>query len=368
MRFNPILGGFLKKEIAQTLRDRRSWFVLFLAPVLQLILFGMAVSTETRDIKLGAVYKPGDTLCRRLVERCYASGWFIPAGGKETDPFQWVWSGRADAVLVAPEGGFTRSVGRGRGRVQLLINGSNVLKCQSIESYVGAILEKMVAEEKIVPSNPPLLVFDTRILYNPQLESPVFLVPGVLCNILGILTIILASTALTREKEEGTFETLLVSPAKPWEILLGKTLPYVVLAMLDGPAVLAVAIWGFHVPMRGSYLVLMAAGFAFVVTTVCIGILISTVAKTQQQAVLAGFLFLFPAITLSGLAFPVENMPVILRMAAYLDPFKYFVELLRNIMLKGGDPALVAQDIGALTLLGVAAVFLTFQRFKRTLN
>jgi ABC-2 type transport system permease protein len=368
MRINPVLIGFIRKELIQTLRDKKSWVILFVVPVLQLILFGMAVSTEMKDIKLGAVYAPNDSLCRRLTERFYSSRWFVPAGGADRDPFHWIQSGRADAVLVAPPGGLTQAAGRGQGRIQLLINGSNVLKCQSIESYASAILEQSMAAEKTVPEPPPPLNLDIRILYNPQLESPVFLVPGVISNILGILTIILTATAFAREVEGGTFETLIASPAQPWEILLGKTIPYVILAMLDGPLVLAAALWGFNVPMRGSYLVLAAACFTFVVTTVAIGILLSTLAKTQQQAGMTGFIFLFPAITLSGLAFPVENMPGPLRLAAYLDPFQYFVELLHNIMLKGGDPGLVARDLGILALLAGAAVFLTLRRFKRTLN
>lgn len=368
IRINPVLVGFIYKEIVQTLRDKRSWFALFIVPVFQLVLFGMAVSTEIKNIKLGAIYKPGDTLCRRLADRFYASGWFIPAGGGEKDPFHWVQSGRADAVLVAPEGGLTRAVGRGGGRIQLLINGTNVLKCQSIESYANAIFAEEESRERVPPLPTPVLQLETRILYNPQLESSFFLVPGVICNVLGILTIILAAAALTREKEQGTFESLIASPAKPWEILLGKSVPYILLAMLDGPAVMAVAILGFQVPMRGSYLLLLLSALAFVVATVAIGILISTIADNQQQAILAGFLFLFPAITLSGLAFPVENMPLVLRIAAYLNPFKYFVDLLRNIMLKGGDPGLIARDLGLLTLLGAAAVLATFRRFKRTLN
>ncbi len=368
MKANPILLGFVRKEIVQTLRDKRSWFVLFLAPVLQLILFGMAVNTEMKDIKLGAVYAPGDVFCRRVVERFYSSQWFVPADGKGTDPFDWIRSGRADAVIVAPPGGLTQAVGRDRGKLQLLINGSNVLKCQSIENYATAILAQAAAQEKIRPRPQPVLELSTRVLYNPQLDSAFFMVPGVVCNILGILTIVLTSAGLTREKEEGTFETLIASPARPWEILLGKSVPYVLLAMLDGPAVLATSLLVFQVPMRGSYLELMVSGFAFVVTNVAIGVLISTIAKNQQQAVLAGFLFLFPAITLSGLGFPVENMPLILRVAAYLNPFKYFVDLLRNIMLKGGDFGLFTTDTLILFLLGTAAVLFTFARFRRTLN
>lgn len=368
MKLNPTLFGFFRKELTQTLRDKRMWQVLFIMPVIQLLLFGYAITTEMKNIRLAAVYKPEDSLCQRFADRCYASGWFIPPDPGNGDPFGWVRSGRADAVLVAPEGGLTQAVQRGKGEIQFLINAGNVLKAQAVENYAQAILAQTLAAEKLPAAPAPPLTIEARVLYNPEMQTPAYMVPGVLCQLLLILTMVLASTAITREKETGTFETLIASPAKAWEIILGKTMPYVLVAMVDGPVILMVAMMFFKVPMRGSYSVLFLSILIFTFTTVFIAILVSTMAKNQQQAMMAGFLVNFPFIQLSGVMFPVQNMPLLVKWLAYLDPLMYFVELLRNIMLKGGDLRLVLGHLGALLLIAVPVIYFSFRRFRQTLN
>lgn len=365
---NPAILGFFRKELVQTLRDKRMRMMLFVAPIMQMTIFGLAISTEVRHIKLAAVYAPSDTLARRLEEKCLGSGWFQRAEKDGTDPFHWIRSGRADAVLLVPEGGLTRSVGRGEGRLQLLIDSSNITKARIVEVYVKAILARTVSESYPGTLPAPPVQFAVRSLYNPSMQTSAFMVPGVLCMILCMVTIVLTSSSMAREKESGTFETLLASPATTIEILLGKSLPYVLLGMADIPLVTAVAVFGFGVPMRGSLWVLLLASFFFICNTVALGILLSTFVKNLQQAAMGGFFLLFPAIQLSGVMYPVENMPALLKFAAYLDPLQYFVALLRNIMLKGGDPQLVATNIGALILLGALTIWVSFKRFHQKLN
>jgi ABC-2 type transport system permease protein len=200
------------------------------------------------------------------------------------------------------------------------------------------------------------------------MKTSIFMVPGVLSMALCLLTVLLTSMSLSKEKELGTFETLLASPARPSEILLGKSVPYIILAMIDVPIILGVAVWGFGVPMRGSVLVLMLSAFVFFCTTVACGILISTIARNQQQAMMGSFMFIFPALMLSGLFFPVENMPRLLRGIAYIDPLWYFLGLIRNIMLKGGDPGVIGFDLGMLTLMAVLAVWASVKRFHEKLD
>jgi ABC-2 type transport system permease protein len=200
------------------------------------------------------------------------------------------------------------------------------------------------------------------------METSVFMVPSILCMILLLVTMVLTSSSMAREKELGTFETLLASPATTTEILLGKSLPYVVLGMVDIPLVVAVAVFGFGVPMRGSIGVLLLCSFFFMCNTVAMGILLSTFVKNLQQSVMGGFLFIFPAFQLSGVLYPVENMPALLKFTAYLDPLMYFVTLLRNIMLKGGDLHVVAVNTGALAVSGALAIWISFKRFHQTLN
>jgi ABC-2 type transport system permease protein len=276
------------------------------------------------------------------------------------EPFERIRAGFADAVLVAPAGGLSRAGQRAGGSLQLLVDASNAFKARSVERYAQAIFSRGM--------NPASISLDVRVLYNPALESSVFMVPGVMAMILCLITIILTSMSMARERELGTMETILAAPVSDREILLGKTAPYVLLGMADALLICAAAVIIFDVPMRGSWAVLLLAAFVFVCTTVSVGTLISTLAANQQQAMLGAFLFLFPAVMMSGLMFPVESMPALIRLAAYLDPLKYFVALLRNVMLKGGDTRVVGMNLAALAAMAAFTVWLSARRFKRTLN
>ncbi|NTV53668.1 MAG: ABC transporter permease [Candidatus Firestonebacteria bacterium] len=365
---NRTIAGFFRKEISQTLRDPRMRALVFIAPILQLLLFGYAISTEIRNIKLAVQYTPGDVLARRWEERAMHSRWFVSARTSGNDPFAWVHSGQADAVLVMPAGGLTRGVGRGGAKVQLLIDATNVVKAQAVERYVQMLLKEVLSEAFPSAQAPPVFAFDIRMLYNPAMVTSYFLVPGVMMMLLCLVTILLTSMSIVRERESGTFETLISAPLKNWEILVGKTLPFMVLGLVIVHLILVAAILIFGLPFRGPYWKFLLAGFMFVLTTVSIGTLISTIAKRQQQAMMATFLFLFPAIMLSGMMFPVENMPKALIGVAYLNPLKYMLTLLRNILLKGGDDWVFWTNLSALFIIAVVAVGVSFNRFRQSLN
>jgi ABC-2 type transport system permease protein len=243
-----------------------------------------------------------------------------------------------------------------------LINAQNVIRAQSIESYVRSILREVVA----LPGGGSALRFDVRPMYNPTFETSVYMVPGVMCMLLCIVTILLTSMSLAREKEMGTLETLISAPVRSWEIVIGKTLPYVMLGMLQIPLILSAAVLLFGIPVRGPIIMLLVAGFFFVVTTVSIGLLISTLAGNQQQAMLGGFLFLFPAVLLSGLMFPIENMPLAMWLVAQVNPMTHFIGLLRNILLKGGSLDYFLTHASVLALSGAAFSFAAMKRFKTT--
>lgn len=361
------LLGFLKKELTQALRDPRMRVVLFLMPIIQMLVFGFAISTEVRNIRLAAVYGPSDSAAQEFLEHSYASGWFIPAEVTGPDPFQWIQSNQVDAVILVPPEGLTDSIARGNGQVQLLVDATNVIRAQAVERYLQAVLQKTAKPSLSPTDHQPHLKFDVRVLYNPSMESSTFMVPGVMSMIIGVVTVLLTSMSMAREKEMGTFETIISTPVKTWEVMLGKTVPYILLGMIDVPLVMGVAILIFNVPMRGEYWELALSAFAFILATVSIGTLISTYAKNQQQAMMAGFIFLFLANLLSGIMFPLENMPDALYALTYLNPLKFFVTLLRNIMLKGGDPSVVWPNIFALTLTTVVAIWIAYKRFKPTL-
>ncbi len=362
------LIGFIKKELIQTLRDPRMRVLLFIMPMIQLGLFGIALSNEIKNVRLAAHFDSNDTVLRQIYDRSIAGGWFIPVKSAEQDPFKLIEGREADAVLVAPPGGFTAALGRGDAHLQLLVNATSVIKAQAIESYLQAIIQTTVKDEmKITQPQPPIKI-DSRVLFNPDLKTSIFMVPGTMCMVMIITTMVMANLAIVREKEMGTFEMLISAPVSRTEVILGKTIPYVVLGLSNFPLILAVAVFGFQVPMRGSILVLLIAVFAFVCTAVAVGSLISTYCQNQQQATLAGFLIIFPMIMFSGLMFPVENMPISIQWLSYIDPLYHFMGLMRNIMLKGGGLYYVVIHVGILAALAIVTVLASFRRFHTTLR
>lgn len=362
------LKGFIFKEFRQSLRDPKMRALLFIAPLVQLTLFGVAISNDIKNIRLFAAPTTGDPVFRHVYDRAIASGWFLPAvADARIAPFEIIRGGLADVVLVAPPGGLTQALGKGQGELQLLVNAVNVLQGQAIESYFHGITSKVAADDLSITIPRPPISFDSRVLYNPTLQTSFFMVPGVMCLLISLITIILTSTSIAREKEMGTFEMLISAPVSSFEIIFGKTVPYVILGMSNLPLILGVAVLGFGVPVRGSLFLLGGSTFIYVCTTVAIGTLISTITKSQQQATLAGLLFLFPAILFSGLLFPLENMPAILKIVANFNPLSHYLMILRNIMLKGGDLEFVLVHTGILLLIGMAMTFWSLSRFRTTL-
>ena len=363
-----VLLGFIKKEFAQTLRDPVMRVFLFVAPVIQLCIFGFAINTDFKNINLAVVYSPSDRTASRLSERIFATGWFNRVNAQETDPVELMQSGKADAVLVAPARGIDRDIAKGGTKIQLLIDAQNATKAHAIESYIQEIAAMFLAEKFPGAQNVPQVVFDVRVLYNPALETPIFMIPGIMTMIMCIATVMLTSMSIAREKELGTFESIIAAPLSNMEIILGKTVPFVIIGLVDAVFILAAGMTIFGVPMRGSFLLLFFSTLVFVCTTVSIGTLISTFAANQQQAMMGTFLFVFPAMLMSGVFFPIENMPLVLRVFAYVDPLKYFITLLRNVMLKGSVPEVYWPNVLVLSSMMIAAVFAAARRFRQTLN
>lgn len=361
------LIGFIKKELIQSLRDPRMRILLLVMPVIQLSIFGFAISTEVKNVRIAAHYTANDYVLKDIYEHCIASGWFVPAVSTETDPFEMIKSNEVDVVLVAPPGGFTHALGRGDAKLQVLINAVNVIKAQSIDGYLQQIVQRTVTIDNKVDLKMTPIQIEPRVLFNPDLDTAVFLVPGTMCMIMVITTMVLANLAIVREKEMGTFEMLIAAPVSRSEIIFGKTIPYVVLGMSNFPLILAVAIIVFKVPMRGSLLMMFLAAFVFVCTSVALGSLVSTFCKNQQQATLAGLLVIFPMTMLSGLMFPIENMPESLKWLAFIDPLYHYIGLLRNIMLKGGGTEYIVQHTLILVSMAVIIISISYRRFHTTL-
>jgi ABC-2 type transport system permease protein len=368
---NQTLLGFIKKELTQALRDPRMKFIIFVTPIVQMTIFGVALSTEVKNIRLAAGFSAHDTVLRDAYEDALAGGWFVPARGGATTPerpFDLIRSGKADAVLVAPPGGFTKALGRGDASLQLLVDATNVTQAQAVDGYLRRIVARTVARDTGLAAPPPPIRFDVRVLFNPSLDTSIFLIPGVMTMLMVLTTMVLTNIAIVREKEMGTLEMLISAPVSKSEVIFGKTIPYVVIGMTNLPLILSVAVLLFHVPVRGSLLAITLATFVFVCTTVSMGTLISTFCENQQQASMGGFLFMFPAIMFSGLIFPIQNMPASVRWMSFVDPLAHYLSLLRSIMLRGGDPRTLAWHLAVLLALGAACGVVSFRRFHTTLS
>ncbi len=365
------IKGFFKKEMLQTLRDPRMRVLLFLVPCLQMTIFGMALSTEARNIRLSLDSSSGDQVLDKIKERALASGWFIDAGYDGAgDPFALVRDGKADVVIVPPTGGLDQANTNEVSHLQILIDASNVTRAQAINRYLEAIVGKISLDQNVrsgLMSQALPINFDVRVLYNPTLRSAVFLVPGIMSVVMCLITILLTSMSITKEKELGTFETIISAPISSMEVILGKTIPYVLLGLANIPLILGVAVFLFDVPMRGSMLTLIASSFIFICATVATGIFISTITRTQQQAMMGGFIYLMPSLLISGLIVPVSSMPIPLQIISYANPLTYFMELLRSIMLKGGESGLVVRDLSIMTAMAIVIAFFSIRRFKTIL-
>ncbi|MDR0624945.1 MAG: ABC transporter permease [Holosporales bacterium] len=358
-----ILRGFIKKEIIQTLRDPRLGVMVLLTPVIQILVFGYAITNDVINIRLGAYFQPRDVIAQDIYRSAIASRWFLPVDTSDVAPEQAILSGKVDAVIVAPEGGATKAVGRGDGKLQLLINASNVLRARAIDGYIQSIVHNVCWQNG---SSPIHIV--TRPLYNPALETTTFIVPGIIAMILTILVMMLTCTSIAKERESGTFETIISAPIKRRDIILGKTIPFAMIGLFNTFVVLIAGMLFFDLPFRGNFFVFLVENLLYVICAVTLGLLMSTFVKNQQQSMLCSFIVIFVLMMLSGSFFPIDNMPVWLRWVAYANPLAHHTFLVRNILLKGGDAVYVTQHCLAILAATLFIALCSFSRFKITLN
>lgn len=377
MNFRRVLRLF-KKELIQTHRDKRMLGILFIAPIIQLFIFGYAVTTDINHIAM-AVYDEDRTAeSRQLVDRFIASGYFdyknyLQSPREMNDVLD---TGTAQLVLHIPTN-FAHDLARGRtAQLQLVLDGSDSMSARIIagyangvtQAYSGAISLQRLDRLRDTVTRVPSLDGRVRVWYNPELKSVNFMVPGVLCLILLIVTMTLTSMAIVKEKEIGTLEQLIVTPISPYELMLGKTLPFLLIGMFDMMMVLLVAVGWFHVQVAGSVLLLFLLSALFLLTTLGLGIFISTVSRTQQEATLTSFFFFMPFILLSGFMFPIENMPVGIQWITYAIPLRYFLEIIRGIFLKGIGLAELWPQVLALAGFGIGILTLSAARFSKRLG
>ncbi|MCB1009608.1 MAG: ABC transporter permease [Acidobacteria bacterium] len=355
----------VRKEFLQLFRDPRMARILFVAPVLQLVLFGYAVSTEVRHARLFVVDQDGSPAARELVDAMTAGGYFDVVG-RSARPADLVRAlERADALagLVIPVG-YEEDLAAGRARVQLLFDGTDSNTATIAKGYAERIVGgKALALAEIEESVGVELRL--RAWFNPDLDSRNYNVPAVIGAILLLICQLLTALAVVREREIGTLDQLVVSPLEPLELVLGKTIPFALLSMVDLALISAVALLWFGVPFRGNPLLLLGAAVLFIFCALGIGLLISTVSKTQQEAFLSSFLVFMPTMLLSGFMFPVTSMPPLFRWLTLANPLRHFLEIVRGVFLKGVTAADVWPQLAALALIATLLLGASVRRFAR---
>lgn len=329
-------AAFVKKEFLHILRDRRTLLVLFGMPVMQIILFGYAINTEVKEARVAVLDLSHDARSAELTRALFVSGHFVDAGRLEraADIEHIFMQGRAKLVVeIGPD--FARRFAEGRAQVALIADASDPNVANILTSYASQMIAKWSARD---PSKRmvEVIAMVSRMHYNPEMKSAFLFVPGVLTIILMLVSAMLTSISIAREKEYGSMEIMLVSPLRPLLIIVGKAVPYLLLSLVNASFVFTVARILFDVPMNGSYLLLFLEGLLFIMTALSLGLLFSSAAKTQQTALMLSlFVLMMPTILLSGFIFPTTSMPYVLQVIANVMPAKHFIIILRGIMLKG---------------------------------
>jgi ABC-2 type transport system permease protein len=379
-----VLWRVIVKEFLQLRQDRKMIPIIFVAPVIQIVLFGFAVNTDVTNVPTVLVDQDKSAASRDLVSRFVNSGYFEVVGAEEQTGTVEPWLVRGDAQLALVIGqGYGSSLAAGRTpRVQVIVDGSDSSATTVALGYASGIISGKAAEAMITRleglaatrGGPPpgaggRIELVPRVWYNPDLLSRWFYLPAVLAMILMMMTMMLSAMGVVREKEIGTMEQLIVTPIRSWQLLVGKLFPFAVIGFIQALLVTAVTVWGFEVRLAGSFLLLMGLTMLFVLSTLGLGLLVSTIAQNQQQAMMgAAFVLMIPMIYLSGLLFPIENMPRAIQYVTYAIPVRYYAEILRGIFLRGSGMEVLWPQALVLLVMGVSIMTVAALRFRKRLD
>jgi len=358
---------FIKKEFAHVLRDRKTLLILFGLPVVQIIIFGFALSNEVKNSTLLVVDHARDEVSTAIIAKLEASKYFdlkrTPASSKEIeDIFK---AGKAQVAVVFPSHFGSDLVHFNRSSLQVIADASDPNTANTLANYLANIVMDYQTGEQAAITLPLQIDTQIRMLYNPQLKGAHNFVPGVMALVLMLVCVMMTAVSIVREKELGTMEILLVSPFKPELVILSKAVPYLILSLVNVATILLLSVYVLHVPVKGSVPLLFAESTLFIVTSLALGLFISVRAKTQETAMLVSMMgMLLPTLLFSGFMFPIENMPRVLQYISNVVPAKWYYRIVQSIMIKGlGFEAIWKET---LILLGTTLVFLTvsFKKFN----
>jgi ABC-2 type transport system permease protein len=381
-----VLWRIIVKEFLQLRQDRRMIPVIFVAPVLQLVLFGFAVNQDVVRVPLVLVDQDRTAASRDLLHRFTSSGYFELVGTEDTAAGidRWLVTGDAQVALVIGEGYGAALAGTGTPRVQIVADGSDSspatvalgygtgivtgVSRESMARRAGEWVAQAAAQGRTL-ALPGSTVLVPRVWYNPDLKSRWFYVPAVLAMILMIMTTLLSAMGVVREKEIGTMEQIIVTPIRSWQLIVGKLFPFAVIGLVQVFLVTGVAVFGFGVPLRGSFLLLVGLSQLFILNTLGLGLLVSTLVRTQQQAMMtAAFTVMLPMVYLSGLIFPIENMPPAVQYITYAIPVRYYATIIRGVFLRGSGLDVLWPQALVLAAMGTSLLAVAALRFRKRLD
>jgi ABC-2 type transport system permease protein len=375
---NYRLISLIRKEFIQIFRDPRTLIMILGIPIMQLLLMGYAATNDVRNVALVVFDQDRSPAARRLLDAYRAADYFLIAYDvqSEEELQELIDAGKARAGLIIPPDYGTKVSGNGTAQVAFVLDGSDpsvgstaLSAAQLIaQEYSTKILHLRLARLGQSSTLTAPVEARTNVWYNPDLVSAYFMVPGVIAQILYSLTSILTATAVVRERERGTIEQLIVTPIRSWELMIGKMIPYIILAFLNTLEVLALGSWLFDVPIRsGLGMILLLSGL-FLFSGLGIGLVASTIANTQQEAMLAIFMTLLPSVFLSGFFFPIEAMPKVLQWISYAVPIRYYLVIIRSLLIKGVGASHLQNEIAALLIFAVVIMTIAIMRFRKRLD
>ena len=370
------VGPMLIKEFIQVFRDRRMRLVILVLPCIQMLVIGYAVTTDIRGVRTVVCDLDASESSRELTARFSRSGYFdiVERTDREERCRELIDHSQVSMALVFRHG-FAEELRGGRtAELQMLLDGTDSNTAGVVIGYSRAIVAKYSQElldARFMRSSGPMIrprvvELEPRAWYNQNLESRNYFVPGVIVLVVSLVTLLLTSMAVVREKEIGTIEQILVTPIRPAEFVLGKTIPFALIGLVDVLIVTVVGVYWFEVPIHGSLLLLLFATGLYLMTTLGVGLLISTISGTQQQAMMSTFFFFFPAMWLSGFVFPIGNMPEIAQWVTLANPLRHFLIIVRAIFLKGVGASVLWPELVALAAMGLGTLWLVAWRFRKT--
>jgi ABC-2 type transport system permease protein len=361
------MKAFIIKEMYHIFRDRRSMLILFGMPIVQVLIFGFAITNEIKDAGIAVLDQSKDVMSQRLVDKLVSSGYFNVVDNlesqEEIEPeFK---SGKIKLAIVIGNAFEQKAQNGESAQVQLISDASDPNTANILTNYAVGIINGFQKAEWEQLKMPIEIVNQSRMYFNPELRSVFMFVPGTIAVILMLVSAMMTSISIAREKELGTMEILLVSPLRPVQIILGKVIPYVLLSFTNALMILLVSWLVFEMPVRGSMLLLLAESILFIVMSLSLGIFISTVSRTQQVAMmLSMFALMLPTILLSGFIFPIENMPLPLQIVSNLMPSRWFIVIVKGIMVKGVGLAFLWKETLIIVAMTLVFIALSVKKFK----